>query len=585
VVALSCLTLVWRAWSVSRWSWQDDDFLFIGEAVTLPLWDYLMQDHNGHFMPGGFLVNRLMVALSPFDFTLAIAVVAVTCAANVLLWGVALARVTHNHVAALLPLAVIALSPVAMEPMMWWAVAVNALPLQLCLAGAVIFAVRYATTQHNRDLFRLGLIFVLGLIFWQKCAFLTIPLAFVLVGSARGSFLARLQQVWRALLVLTVLTGPYLAFYLYWTRGMSSGNSVETTFSGITTASVLSDYGRGFEQVFLPSLFGGPWGSLRVSSDAYSNQGPTVSMLVMVLVAAAVAWIAARHWRALWLVTLPLLYSIVTWGVVLFSSRKQTVWDVMVTERYHADGVVVAMLTVALLMRAIMGESVVLGRRGIRAFAAAGLALAISLACANIVQAQRIGVRGSQEWLTNVRADLTTLPPGYGPDRPLVVVDTFAPESVLALAPTWGRYGRLSGMLSPFDSVLAFNEPTDQLWMVADDGRIVRATVETLSSAPPGPTEGCGYLLPSEKSVKLPMSTELYSWGWGMTLSSFSDSPSELVVDVGHAQIPISLPAGPQVRTVQYDGPVPKRVTVRSTLSSGLVCVTGLEVGSIVPSA
>jgi hypothetical protein len=39
------------------------------------------------------------------------------------------------------------------------------------------------------------------------------------------------------------------------------------------------------------------------------------------------------------------------------------------------------------------------------------------------------------------------------------------------------------------------------------------------------------------------------------------------------------------VRTVQYDGPVPKRVTVRSTLSSGLVCVTGLEVGSIVPSA
>lgn len=584
VLVLALLTLCWRAWTVSRWTWQDDDYLFMHEAVTMPLWEYIMQDHNSHVMPGGFLVTRLMVAAAPFDFVPAIVIVAIVSAANVLLWGVALARVTRNHVAALLPLAVIALSPVLMEPMMWWAVAVNALPLQLCLASAVIFAVRYAETQRNRDLLWMGLLFILGLLFWQKCVFSAMPLAFVLVATAHGSFVARVQRVWRALTVLAVISAPYLAIYLYLTRGVSNaGNSVETSFGGHTTTSVLSDYGRAFEQVFLPSLFGGPWGSLRVSSDPFTSQRSVLSILVILVAAVAVAWIATRHWRALWLLALPILYSVVTLGLVLFSSRDENLWDVMVTERYHVDGVVIAMLTWALLIRETSGNSATISARQFRAVGAAALVLALSLCASNILQAQRMGRSPAITWVSTVRSDIVEKFEGRRDDEPLVLVDKFAPDRVLPWA-YWAEKSRLSYILAPLGHRIAFDQAGDQLWSVTDEGQLEPMVVIPSVSAEPGPVEGCGYVVEPGDRVEIALTGGLFSWEWGVQIATFSAGPADLMLELGDEQIPVPMPAGPQLRAAQYEGVVPDHILVSSAPGSeSTVCVTDLIAGPIGP--
>lgn len=51
-LAILVVTLVWRTWTVSSWSWIQDDWIYQIEAQRQPLVDYLTQNYNQHFMPG-----------------------------------------------------------------------------------------------------------------------------------------------------------------------------------------------------------------------------------------------------------------------------------------------------------------------------------------------------------------------------------------------------------------------------------------------------------------------------------------------------------------------------------------------------
>src|SRR6476469_6470989 len=127
VVVLALVTLAWRVWTISRWSWQNDDWQHIERSVSMPFWPYLFHEHSGHVVPGVFLVTDLMTKVAPLDFNAVILVISVACAANVLIWGRAFERVTGGDVLALVPLAVLALSPVMVEPMQWWSASALAL--------------------------------------------------------------------------------------------------------------------------------------------------------------------------------------------------------------------------------------------------------------------------------------------------------------------------------------------------------------------------------------------------------------------------------------------------------------------------
>ena len=50
---------------------------------------------------------------------------------------------------------------------------------------------------------------------------------------------------------------------------------------------------------------------------------------------------------------LPLVYVVLTLGLVQFSSSTKDVWDVVLIDRYYIDGLAVAMLTVVLVIREV----------------------------------------------------------------------------------------------------------------------------------------------------------------------------------------------------------------------------------------
>lgn len=590
VVGLVAVTLVWRAWTVSRWTWQDDDWLFIERSASMPLLSYLLQDYNSHVMPGGLLVTKLMVMASPLNFALVVGVVALVSAVSIGLWGRLFERLTGGRMVALLPLAVLALSPVMLRPMMWWACAVTALPLQICMAVMGLLACSYVEQRRSRDLYLLGLTFVIGLFFWEKCLFATVPTAFVLLAVARGGARDRLRAVARPVALLSAIAVPYLVFFLYWTRGASSSNSVETSFAGQTLGSALSDYGRGLTQVFFPSLLGGPWGTLQVDGDPYSTQRAGTSGVVVAIILVVLVWLAVRHRGALWLMALPLGYVVLTLGLVQFSSRVDEVWDVVLVDRYYMDAIAVAMLTVVLVIREVAPAGRADAVRGTRSpcrnrhlVVGAAAVLAVSLVLANVLAAQRVGVRPARDWVENLRQDIAASSQADANGVPLVLWDAYAPDHVMPWA-FWADHGLLSSMLAPFESSVAFGIPSDELWRVSDSGRLESVAVDPAVSARRGPVKGCGYALTAGEEVVVPLSGSLYFWNWAIQVNGFAAEGVDLVIDLGDREVPVSMPPGLQSRKIQVQGEIPRRIRVRSESTSGTACISELFAGSVAPA-
>ena len=156
VLALVLTTVAWRAWTVSRWTWHVDDWLYLDGTVDHGFVEYLFQDYNGHVMPAGFLVTWVMAKVAPLDFRLAVALVAIASGALVLLWALALRRLAGERTVLLVPLAVLSLSPLLIRPTIWWASALQALPLQLFLAASVLLVVRAAREPRPGDRWKMA---------------------------------------------------------------------------------------------------------------------------------------------------------------------------------------------------------------------------------------------------------------------------------------------------------------------------------------------------------------------------------------------------------------------------------------------
>ena len=197
VVALAVVTLAWRIWTVSRWSWQNDDWQHIERSISMPFWTYLFHEHSGHVVPGVFLVTDLMTKVAPLDFDAVILIISVACAANVLIWGRALERVTGGDLLGARP----ARHPGAVpgdgrsrcsggRPRRWRSRSRSACGLM------VVAACRWTALAPPS---RPGVVrprLPLGLFFWQKAVLLTVPAAFALLALAEGSLRQRCAGSW-----------------------------------------------------------------------------------------------------------------------------------------------------------------------------------------------------------------------------------------------------------------------------------------------------------------------------------------------------------------------------------------------------
>lgn len=585
--------LLVRLWLGVQFTWLTDDWTYTVRSNTLPLPRFLLESYNGHVGPGQFLLVWLVGRIAPLSFGFAMSVAALLGAAALVLWGAALRQVFGPRLVLLVPLTLMALSPMALWAGLWWASAVQAAPLQLATAGMVLLAARWTSTRARRDLVALVATFVLGLLFWEKTLLSVIPVLGVVWMMTPGRTRDRLRSGLPVLGVLLAASLGYLTAYALALR-LYPGTwySIAEVDHELSWGLVV-DMGRGalaaVRDVLAPGLFGGPYELVPFGLTVTLPSPTLLGTLASILLAGVLVVRGASRRHGVVPVLVIVLYVAVALALASWSTTGALIGvEAMRNPRLVADPLVVTVLALLLLLLPTAPEAAAAQDRD---WARAGFTVprpVARVAAAVLVVAVAgglvAGVRGlwldtrdrpAMGWAAAFRSDVSE-------ERPALLVDGRPPIHVYPFG-FWPDEAWLSKMLAGAPGA-RFTGSGPQLSMVADDGHVVPVRVDRQAGTVEGPVEGCGHAIGPGQTVELELDAELVSWNWGVEASFVAGEAASVVLEVDGRDIPMEV--SPGVSTIS--APVNSTVTqasVTSADSSATVCLVGLAFGPVSPRA
>ncbi len=586
---IALLTGAWHVWVAGQQTWIIDDWIYLDRVQTYGLVDYLLQDYNGHVMPGEFLLMWVLTHLFPMSFGAAVAVVGLLSVGAVVTWGLALHELFGPRLRQLVPLAILSLSPLTLWPSAFWASAVQVLPLLLLTGVAVQQAARVAAGR-SRAGWWLVASYVVALLLWEKALLMLVPVGGVLL------FLLgrRLLGHRRLLVALGAVTTAYLAGYAALRDGPVAAPVTwvdEGSYSFPVRVLHLLDYALGvLRDLAVPALYGGPWGSIPIVNDL-EHRPPlllsgSLAGLTLVLMVAGVV-LRRRGWVP---VLMTLGYAFVASFLILFSIKYAVLGPYALYEdRYFTDLLPVSVLAASLLIcptrveeeagteafrwRLDPGSVPVPVRRA--AGAVLALAAVVSLVAGNLAHWDRIGPNPARHWVEGLRSDLLAAPPGTS------VVDARPPEEVFT-ASYYPEEGLLSRMTASLDTQARFGAPGAPLQVVDPAGRLVPAMVTRSIVSTVGPQPSCGYVLAQGAPVEVEIVQALFAYEWGVQVDMFSGTGGEVRVEVDGVTQRFDIPEGMSSTQLVHAGIVDTvRITMPDPADTG--CVTEVHAGELLP--
>ncbi|HEX5968591.1 MAG TPA: hypothetical protein VFY88_08950 [Intrasporangium sp.] len=586
VTIIVVVAVVWRYWTLSSWSWFQDDWIYVTRTTELPFWDYITQNYNGHVMPAQFVIAWLITKVAPLDYSYAVATTVFFTIASLLAWAAALRTIFGERLRLLYPLIILSISPVFMPINLWWAAAIQTFPLQLFMGLCVLFTARYVMrAQGGWDLAALAASYGLGLLFWQKALLLLVPIGFVAILVGTGSVQQRLTTVRRVLTPVLAITAAYVPAYLLLTRQEDDANT--TLFKPRELSDSLNFFLTGIVDIGIPSLLGGPWRALSEPQQVFGSSSGVLTLgFIVISVVGAVAVIRLRTLG--WVVVaMTVVYAAAAWGLLFTSSRYDAVGVFLVRDaRYSADIVAVGLLAVIFATTPTLNERSWRKRHwesGMPAWswrAMAG-ALVAFVSLSAVYTNGRIwdasAPASPKSWVDNLASDLRSMPPGTS------VYDSNAPDHVM-FAVYFAEEARISSLFRPLAPPVAFNEPSERIYIADWGGRLMEAEVETAAGpAAEAPVPGCGYLVGPGRATRIPLDPELYNWEWGYQLSYFSGNPAIVSAKASTTSVDVPIRKGlHQVQFVLEDSA--SALVLTGHPDSDPVCVTEVRAGSLKPS-
>ena len=285
-VVLIAVQLVIRGVLAFKGYFYWDDLILVGRAGTQGLFSpgYLFDDHDGHVMPGAFLVAGIITHLAPLNWIGP----AISLVVLQLLASLALLRALHVILGwrpvLLIPLTFALFTPLGIPGFAWRAAALNSLPMLAAMAWVTADAILLVRTGNQRYAVSALLAFFGGLLFFEKAAvipFVAFTVIALLAHVTEDS--SALRTVWRGGLKLWVgslaLTAAWIALYLVvvdqerWSRDLPM------------TRDLLS---RSITHGIVPGLAGGPWDWQRWAPASPWATPPVAAMVLGWLALAAV---------------------------------------------------------------------------------------------------------------------------------------------------------------------------------------------------------------------------------------------------------------------------------------------------------
>jgi hypothetical protein len=587
-VALIALQLVFRAvWTYRSW-WYADDFVMISRSVHAELnGSFLFQEYIDHLMPGDFLVSWVLSRVAPWEWGAAATVLVVLqLAIDVVLLRLLL-RLFGRRPLILVPLAMYLFSTVTVGPALWFASALEWLPMQLALVLALSATVRYARTGLFRYALGTAAAVALGLLFIEKAILLVALVGlFLFLYGTSGTIAERRRgtvERYRPLLALLFAeAAAYTAFYL--SSAQPGGSSVGSPGELLRLVKAMV-----FDS-FVPFTFGGPW--------TWASTAPPVSLpdtpdyakwltwqAALVLVVAT-CWLRRGAWRA-WV----LLGACLATDIALVAwARFGPLGSVLgLDTRYTSESALVAALCTGLAMMRTLDEppeAVRAERAGAAAFRAglrrhrvavgAVATLVVNFLVFNGVYsgsayAGTWAANAAKPWVTTLRHDL-------GRAGTVEMFDVPVPADVV---PPLLEHGRdLSEVLAGVPSAPRFVESSERLVTTGPGGHLYRSEVDGVRSAV-GPTGGCGWLLDGSGTVRL--ETEVFEWDWVVKISYLAEADTPAVVRLGKASRRVTLRKGLNDLYVHVVGGKTHSVQFSSLTRGTAVCVDKVTVGNPTP--
>jgi hypothetical protein len=284
----------------NSWLWQDDFNLLAG-AARRPLTGLLLSDYNGHLVPGSWALAWLFDKIAPLQWWPAALVTMAFVAGLDLAMFAVLRRLFGARPAILLPYAMFCATTLMLTSTLWWAAAMQWLPVTLSLLVALWFHLGYVRSGRWYDAVGVLVAVLFGLTFFEKA--LTTPLVLALVTVAYlvpGPLWKRpgraFRRFWRYWLAQAALAGGFVALYL-------SRVTIERGPAS-KTADVVEVVRIMIFDTLLPSLIGGPlnWYTTPKSTIAAWPHPPVVlaaAAWILLLAAVAGSLLLVRGaWRA-----------------------------------------------------------------------------------------------------------------------------------------------------------------------------------------------------------------------------------------------------------------------------------------------
>lgn len=574
-LALVAAQVVFRTAIAATSEFYWDDLILIGRAGTEPLLSesFLRYDHDGHLMPGAFLVAGLATMIAPLQWW---------PAAVTLVLGQALASLAVLRVLWLLlgarralwaPLVFYLFTPLTLPAFAWWAAALNSLPLQAALAWVAGDALQYARTGRRRHLVSGVLVTALAVAFFEKAilvpfvAFAVLALTYRVDGQKRPvrTALRRAAPLWLAsALVLAI----WLGFYL---------STVESRF-GTPTAEMARGLSiHGLSYGLLPALVGGPWQWDRWNPGPPWADPPAVLVLVAwVAVLGALGWSLRRRQRTGFVWGAAAAYVAASM-VAMISTRfgPGTTYELAQTLRYFADSAVVVAIAAALVLRAPLQPGTrpipePIGRTVVATVAV--LFTASSLwSTATFTRSWTDNPTGG--YLAKAREGLTSRP-----DVP--VLDH--PVSVWVLLPVTFPHNLLSSVFAALPDRSGIGDSTTELRVLDEAGALVPADLLAVRWVDSGPEPGCGRLAEPGAVTMLPTGSMLEAT-WSVQLNYLASADGEIEVGFPSREpARVAVSEGPGTVYVRVPGGG-DGVQVRPTTPGLSVCLGAGPVGVVVP--
>ncbi|CAN5655683.1 hypothetical protein BH10ACT9_BH10ACT9_27070 [soil metagenome] len=556
-----------------------DDLILVGRAGTQELWSpgYLFDDHDGHVMPGGFLLGGLITRVAPLVW----AGPALSLVVLQLLASLSLLRTLHLILGwrpvLLLPLVFALFTPLGIPAFAWWAAGLNALPMLAAMAWVCGEAIQSVRTGNRRHAVTGTAVFVGGLLFFEKAA--VIPFVAFAVVALLGHVAGErdwLRSAWRQgvrLWVPTlVVTAAWIALYVVVV------DQQRWSFDLAMTWDLLA---RSFTHGIVPGLAGGPWEWQRwAPASPWGVPSTTVMVLGWLTVAVVVALAVARKQRIGLVLTAALGYAVACQiPIYLMRSSRFTALELAQTLRYLPDLVVVLALLAAVGLTAPNRTSPLLdsSRRRTVAVVAGSVAFLAGSLYSTSTFLTSWQDNPTKSYLQNARAALSTA--AAESDAPMLDQEV-DPLILQRVAFPENLAGHMFALLHDRPE---FASSTTDLRMLDMNGRLLDARVTWVRTIRPGPTPQCGYLAQPDQPALMPLDGPLLPADWTVELNYLANSDGTMLIALDEGT-ETKVPVHPGLNRVFVRLPgAGSAITVEAQTAALSICLASGPVGFIAP--